>query len=187
MADADEIGGRGDGATPSGLINRAGFVATAITTVCCLGLSAAISLASSVGATFLTRDATLKPLLAVTLGVTVAASAWTFRRHGSPGPLILTVVAGAVIFAALLGPLDTGIGVANASAAHGAHDGGHAMHDAMSAAGGSHGGISARALVWIGLAGLFGAQVWDLLRARRCVAAPPATPASGGPAGVVNA
>lgn len=44
---------------------RVGFVAAAITAVCCLGVSFAISFASSIGATFLTRDATPKPLLAV--------------------------------------------------------------------------------------------------------------------------
>lgn len=122
-----------------GFLPRAGFAASAITTICCLGLSAAVSLASAVGATFLTRDATLQPLLMAALTVTVAGSAWTFRRHRSPAPLLLTVTASAWIYSALYGPLNEGIS-----------------------------GLSSTVLVWIGLAGLLGAQVWDALRVRRC-------------------
>ena len=69
---------------------RAGAVAAAFTTLCCLGFTAALSLASAVGATFLTRDATLKPLLVATIILTLVGSALTYRRHGNPLPLILT-------------------------------------------------------------------------------------------------
>lgn len=77
---------------------RAGAVAAAFTTLCCLGFTAALSLASEVGATFLTRDATLKPLLAATIIFTVVGSALTCRRHRNPLPLILTALAGAWVF-----------------------------------------------------------------------------------------
>jgi len=147
---------------------RIGFVASAITTICCLGVSFAISLASSVGATFLTRDATLKPLLAVMLGVTIIATTLTLRRHRNLAPLIFVVLGAVLVFAALYGPLDAGIGVTDATAAHAAPGGAHdAMNDAMSANTRARGGISARALVWIGLATMLTAQLADAVLVRR--------------------
>lgn len=160
-----------------GLLPRAGFIASAITTVCCLGLSAAVSLASSIGATFLTRDATLQPLLAVTLAITVAGSVWTYRRHRSPLPLLLTIAASALVYSALYGRLDNGIGVAHAAGEHGSHG---AMRDSITTAGGSHGGISATVLVWIGLGVLLVAQLWDVRRVRRCNISPSPANATGG-------
>lgn len=121
-----------------GLLSRTGFVASAVTTICCLGLPAAISLASAIGATFLIRDATLQPLLLAALAVTVAGSAWTSRRHRAVAPLLLTVTAGALIYSALYGPLNMGIA-----------------------------GVGATVLIWVGLAGLLGAQLWDALHVRR--------------------
>ncbi len=50
------------------------------------------------GATFLTRDATLKPLLVATIILTLVGSALTYRRHRNPLPLILTALAGAWVF-----------------------------------------------------------------------------------------
>ncbi len=50
------------------------------------------------GATFLTRDATLKPLLVATVILTLVGSALTYRRHRNPLPLILTALAGAWVF-----------------------------------------------------------------------------------------
>jgi len=97
---------------------RIGFVASAITTVCCLGVSFAVSFASSIGATFLIRDATLEPLLAVMLGVTIIATTLTLRRHRNPAPLIVVSIGAARVFAALSGPLNTGVGVTNATTAH---------------------------------------------------------------------
>jgi len=177
-----------------GLLPRAGFIASAITTVCCLGLSAAVSLASSIGATFLTRDATLQPLLAVTLTLTILGSIWTYRRHRSLLPLLLTIAAAVLVYSALYGPLDTGIGVAHAAAGHGAqnaahdtmHDAtpstatSHGDHDATTTVAGSHGGVSATVLVWIGLAGLLAAQLWDVRRVRRCKISPSPASATGG-------
>lgn len=80
------------------LLPRAGAVAAAFTTLCCLGLTAALSLASAAGATFFSEDATLKPLLAATIILTLVGSALTYRRHRNPLPLILTALSGAWIF-----------------------------------------------------------------------------------------
>ena len=171
-----------------GVSSRVGFVASAVTTVCCLGVASAISVASAIGATFLTRDSTLQPLLIAMLSITVAGSAWTALRHRSVLPLLLTVVASVLVYSALYGPLDGGIGVTGASAS--GHSDHGAMHDAMTEAPGSHGGISSRVLVWIGLAVLLLAQLWDVRRGRRC-AVPrttdqtDATSNPSGPPGVV--
>ncbi len=51
---------------------RAGLLSAASTTLCCLGISAALSLATAVGASFLTRDATLTRKL-----TWAATQAWT--------------------------------------------------------------------------------------------------------------
>ncbi len=86
---------------------RAGLLSAAFTTLCCLGISAALSLATAVGASFLTSDATLQPLLILTLAVTVLGSALTFRRHRNPAPLALTVLASALAYLAVFGPLQS--------------------------------------------------------------------------------
>jgi len=127
-------------------------------------------LASSIGATFLTRDATLRPLLAVALGITVAGAVWTYRRHRSLPPLILTVAAAALVYAALYGPL-TGVGGTHATESRAGHR--DATHDTMTGAASSHGAGSANVLVWIGLGLLLAAQIWDIRRVRTCAVPPP--------------
>ena len=77
---------------------RIGTVGATITTFCCLGVAAALSLASAVGATFLTRDATLKPLLIATITLTVVGSALTYWRHRNPVPLLLTALSGIWVY-----------------------------------------------------------------------------------------
>ena len=138
-----------------------GTVAAGFTTLCCLGVSAAVSLGTSVGATFLARDSALRPLLAATLAVTVAGSALTFWRHrGRVWPLVVTVAAGAAIYSAVyvgLGPGGMNDGMAG---------------EALTLTGAGHDGLSngRLVLVWAGAALLVGAQLWDLRRARhsRC-------------------
>lgn len=159
---------------------RAGLVASAFTAMCCVGLSVAVSLASGIGATFLTQDSTLQPLLIISLAITIAGSAFTFRRHRNPLPLLSTVLASAWIWASLYGPLNGGIGVEGAVG----HDAsGDAVSDGMSAmsVAGRGGGISPTTLVWVGLGVLLAAQIWDFARVRRC-AIPPSTHAGDHPA-----
>jgi hypothetical protein len=161
--------------TPSAqsIAPRVGLIASAITTVCCLGVSFAVSIASTIGATFLTRDKTLEPLLAAALLVTVLGTALTLRRHRNPAPLIVVLAGAALVFAALYGPLDTGIGVTGAATGHGSHHAHDAMTDAMSTGAGG-GGIGARALVWIGLIAMLVGQGLDVLLLRRRVRWQPA-------------
>jgi hypothetical protein len=113
-------------------------------------------LAASVGATVLTRDRSLRPLLAATLLFTALGSALTFTRHRKPGPLILTIAAGLWIYV-----FTFAVGASSHAAERhdvtGAHDHG-ATHPGLG------GGRSA--LVWFGLAVLIAAQMWDVLRVR---------------------
>ena len=147
-----------------------GTVAAGFTTLCCLGVSAAVSLGTSVGATFLTRDSALRPLLATTLAVTVAGSALTFWRHRAlVWPLVATIAASVLIYGAVYVGLGAG----------GMNDG--MAGEAPAPAGGGHGGLSdgRLVLVWAGAALLTGAQLWDLRRARhaRCSPSMQAEPA----------
>ncbi|GLD45107.1 mercuric transporter MerH [Mycobacterium kiyosense] len=116
---------------------RGAALVAAFATLCCLGLTALVSLLTAIGATFLTTDATLRPLLAVSLVITIAASAFTWRRHRNPLPLLLTVIAAGVIFWSLYG--------------------------AQLSSAGLPGGVG----VWLGLALLLTAQVWDVWRLRQ--------------------
>lgn len=138
-----------------GLISAVGVVSTGFTTLCCLGLTAALSFASSLGAVFLTRDSGLRPALIVSLGIATAGAALTYRRHRrTPVPLILTIGAGLWVYTLVFGVT------------------GHAMHDHMGDATAVHShvhhfGARRQALIWAGLAVLVGAQAWDLRRARQ--------------------
>ena len=133
------------------------LLAAGLTTLCCLGVSAALSLATAVGATFLTEDSTLRPILAVTLTMTVAASALTYWRHRLPGPLLVTTLAAVGVYTATY--------VGGGGQGHSDH-GDHAPgHDSAQSTGGLSSGRSF--LVWAGLALLVGAQAWDLVRVRR--------------------
>lgn len=136
------------------------MVTAGFTTLCCLGVSAALSLATAVSATFLTRDSTLRPILAGTLAVTIAGSALTYWRHRRPGPLALTTLAAVWVYSIVF-VVGGGRG--------GRGDAGHGDHVVEQAAKQvGHGFTGGRlALVWIGLAALVGAQVWDLVRVRR--------------------
>lgn len=130
-------------------------------TLCCLGVTALVSLLTAIGATFLTTDATLKPLLAVCFIVTIVASGLTWRRYRNPLPLLLTVLAAAITFWSLYGTQLFG----HHPSAHG-----DPMHDPMGDGMGAHpdptmlpGGLG----VWVGLALLLIAQLWDVWRLRR--------------------
>ena len=139
-------------------VGPVGTVAAGFTTLCCLGVSAAVSLGTSLGATFLTRDSSLRPLLAATLGVTVMGSALTFWRHRRlVWPLAITVGAAMLIYGAVYVGLGAG----------GMHDG--MAGEAPADTGAGHGplGSGRLTLVWAAAASLIAAQLWDLRRVRR--------------------
>ena len=133
------------------------LVAAGFTTLCCLGFAAALSLATALGATFLTKDDTRRPILAVTLALTVAGSAFTYWRHRSPGSLVITIIAAVWVYAMTY--------LVDGSHGQAMDDG---MGDSMADHGSAHGGLSGARLVliWIGLGLLVAAQVWDIVRIR---------------------
>lgn len=79
-------------------VPRLGVVGSLITTACCIGLPAVVGLFTAIGAGFLVQDKYLQPLLIAFLLLTVAASALTFWSHRNPIPLVITVLAGIVIY-----------------------------------------------------------------------------------------
>jgi hypothetical protein len=138
------------------LVPRGITVAAIFTALCCIGLSAATGLVSAVGASFLLRDTTLRPLLLAVLAATVVSSVLTFRRHRNLFPLLLTTAASGTVYWLVFGR----------GQAHGDH-----MGDAMP--GSAHHvltGVS-RPLFWGAIAILIGTQLWDLVVTRRCHAA----------------
>jgi len=130
---------------PGGAAVAAGF-----TTLCCLGVSAALSLTSAVGAGFFVKDAVLRPALVVTVVIAAAGSAFTFRRHRNPLPVLVTLAAGAWIYWFVFH-----------ATAHAGH--GDRMGDNMA---------QPSNLVWIGLAALIGAQAYDVYRTTRACRMP---------------
>lgn len=148
---------------PSGWLSWAGLVTAGFTALCCIGVSAALSLATSVGATFLTRDSSLRPLLAATLAVTVLGSALTFWRHRRPGPFALTAAAAIWVYSFIY--LVAG---GHAASGHGDHMADHMSGQSATRAADRAGfGGGRLTAVWLGLAVLVAAQVWDLVRVRR--------------------
>jgi hypothetical protein len=140
--------------TPSAWLSWAGVVAGGFTALCCLGVSAALSLAGALGATFFTRDSALRPLLAASLAVTVVGSALAYWRHRHPSRLVVTTVAAVWVYAFIY----------LVSSGHGGGLGDH-MNDAMTHHGAAFTGGRLVA-VWLGLAALVGTQAWDLVEIR---------------------
>ena len=136
---------------------RAGAIATGFTALCCIGVTADLSLASAVGASFLLNDSTLKPALLIVIGVTIAGSTLTYRAHRNLFPLMLTIAAGAWIY------WFTFIGVGHVPASE-------SSDHMVGMADGTNTLVNSPhwALVWAGLAVFVAAQVWDLLRVRAC-------------------
>lgn len=112
------------------------------------------------GATFLTQDSTLRPILAGTLALTVAGSALTYWRHRHPGQLILTALAAVWVYGVIFLAGGSHGGYADVSTTDHMAD-----HDHASAHAGLGGGRLA--LAWVGLAVLVAAQVWDVVRVCR--------------------
>ena len=135
-----------------------GAIAAAFTTLCCLGVSSAVSLASAVGAGVFVKDAVLQPALVITLAIAAIGASLTFRRHRNPLPLAVTLAAGVWIYWFTF--------PASGHAGHGG-DGDHMSR-------GATGASSPSDLAWVGLAALIAAQVYDALRTTRACRPPPA-------------
>ena len=66
-----------------------GLFGTVITSLCCLGIPAVISLVSAIGLGFLLKDAILVPLLMLFLFITLMGPYLGLRYHSNPWPLVL--------------------------------------------------------------------------------------------------
>lgn len=78
----------------SGLLNKAGIVGAALAALCCLGISAAVSLVTTVGLGFLINDRVLAPLMIAFLALAIAGLALDSRHHRRRAALTLGVLGG---------------------------------------------------------------------------------------------
>ena len=128
-------------------VSPLGAAVATFTAMSCIGVSAAVSLSTSVGATFLTRDTTLRPLLAIVLAVTVVGSALTYWRRRRIWPLVLSAAAAVWVYGFVY-------------VIHGSHHDHMADHMRAAFSGGR------LAAIWVGLAVLVGSQLADVLGSR---------------------
>ena len=79
-------------------IPGASTIGTVFTTLCCIGISAATSLVSAIGAGVLINDKYLATGLVAAISITSVASSFTYHRHRNPVPLLLTMASGFWIY-----------------------------------------------------------------------------------------
>ncbi|GAC1395016.1 MAG: hypothetical protein NVSMB68_11860 [Thermoanaerobaculia bacterium] len=75
-------------------IDKVGIFGAAFAALCCLGVSAVLSVVSAIGLGFLANDAVLLPLLVVSLLVTAWGLVSGYRRHHNPAALVLGAAGG---------------------------------------------------------------------------------------------
>ena len=127
-----------------------GLLGAGFATACCLGLPAALSLMTALGAGFLIRDEYLFPLFVLFIGLSLWGLRVSTRHHGYAPPFWLGL-AGAAFAAGGLFLLVTGR-------------------------------LPRTWPVYVGLAGVVGGSLWDLVRSRmKPAGAPAAPPPSAGP------
>jgi mercuric ion transport protein len=74
-------------------VDKVGILGATFAALCCLGISAVLSVVSAIGLGFLIHDAVLLPLLIISLLVTVWGLLSGWRRHHQPSALIVGVIA----------------------------------------------------------------------------------------------
>jgi len=74
-------------------IDKVGILAAAFAALCCLGISAVLSLVSAIGLGFLIHDAVLSPLLVISLLVTLWGLYSGWKQHRRPAAFILGAIA----------------------------------------------------------------------------------------------
>lgn len=79
-------------------IDKIGIAGSIVAALCCLGVSAVVSVASAIGLGFLINDAVLKPLLIVSLAATLAGLAIGVRHHHRPWAILLAAASGVALF-----------------------------------------------------------------------------------------
>jgi len=79
-------------------VDKVGILGAAFAALCCLGISAVLSIVSAIGLGFLIHDAVLLPLLILSLLVTLWGLYSGWKRHGRPAALALGGAAAVVLF-----------------------------------------------------------------------------------------
>ena len=80
-------------------IDKVGLLGAVLAALCCLGVSAVVSIVTAVGLGFLLNDAVLLPLLVASLLVTLWGLFSGWRRHHNPLALGLGILGGSGLFA----------------------------------------------------------------------------------------
>lgn len=75
-------------------VDKVGVFGSSVAALCCLGITAIVSILSSVGLGFLLRDRVLLPLFLVSLGLAVTGLFIDARHHHHRSALVLGVIAG---------------------------------------------------------------------------------------------
>lgn len=78
-------------------IDKVGIIGAAFAALCCLGISAVLSIVTAIGLGFLINDAILLPLLAISLIVTLWGLFSGWKRHRNAAALVLGVLAGVAL------------------------------------------------------------------------------------------
>lgn len=79
-------------------LDKIGIGGSVFAALCCLGVTAAVSLLSAVGLGFLANDRVLIPLLIGFLALAIAGLALDWRHHHHPSALVLGSAAGIGLF-----------------------------------------------------------------------------------------
>ena len=78
-------------------IDKVGIFGSLFAALCCLGVPAVVTAASAIGLGFVINDATLMPMMGVSLAVILIGLGFGFRHHHKPWPLGLAVLGGALL------------------------------------------------------------------------------------------
>ena len=82
----------------SPLLEKLGVLGAALGTLCCIGIPAIVAAISAIGLGFIIRDAVLRQLTLASLAIGYAGMFLSWRQHRSPGPLLLYVGSGALVY-----------------------------------------------------------------------------------------
>jgi len=74
-------------------VDKVGILGAAFAALCCLGISAVLSVVSAIGLGFLIHDAVLLPLLIISLLVMLWGLFSGWKRHRQPAVLIVGMIA----------------------------------------------------------------------------------------------
>jgi len=79
-------------------LDKIGVPGSIAAALCCLGVSAFVSVVSALGLGFVLNDAVLLPVFLLFLALSLWGLAAGWRRHRNPAALALGVTAGALLF-----------------------------------------------------------------------------------------